>query len=195
MIPTSSKVSVVLRGRIERQGDVITEASSSVTLIQSASGTVIVDTAAPKDKLEISSALGKLRVSPLEVDTVVNTHMHIDHCGCNDMFANAKVYAHALDEPPAGTIRVSGPTTLMPGAEIVPTPGHTRGSISVFVDAERKYAICGDAIPTKANYDSRVPPFIAFDRKFATRSMELILAWADVVVPGHDGSFEVMGKK
>jgi len=84
---------------------------------------------------------------------------------------------------------------LFPGVEVVHTPGHTAGSVTVFVRAEKRYAICGDAIPTKANYDSHVPPFIAIDKNLATKSMDAIIASADTIIPGHDAPFDIQGKK
>ena len=132
---------------------------------------------------------------PEDITHVVNTHLHIDHSGCNELFPNALSYAHRFEEPPIGSTRISGALTLLPGVEIVPTPGHTEGSISVFVSAEKRYAICGDAIPTKANYDAHVPPFVAFDKNLATKSMEMILDWAQVVVPGHGDPFDVLRKR
>jgi glyoxylase-like metal-dependent hydrolase (beta-lactamase superfamily II) len=63
------------------------------------------------------------------------------------------------------------------------------------VKAEKRYGICGDAIPTKANYDSHVPPFIAIDKRLALKSMDAIIGSVDLIIPGHDAPFEVLGKK
>jgi len=63
--------------------------------------------------------------------------------------------------------------------------------MSVFVESDRKYAIVGDAIPTFENVRRWVPPGIVSDADDALRSMKKIVAYADVVVPGHDTPFEV----
>jgi glyoxylase-like metal-dependent hydrolase (beta-lactamase superfamily II) len=118
----------------------------------------------------------------------------MDHIGCNDVFSEARLVAHPLEDPPIGTLKVDGPMKILPGVELIPTPGHSRGSLSVLVEAEKRYAIVGDAIPTRSNFEQRVPPFINFDRALAVRSMEMILDWAEVIVPGHDSPFEVRGK-
>ena len=34
-----------------------------------------------------------------QVDLIINTHFHIDHCGCNFLFPQAKVIAHPYDIP------------------------------------------------------------------------------------------------
>ncbi len=189
------RVRVVRSGSLVRENDVIVDASSSVTLVEAAGRKIIVDTGSPNESGKIQYDLKSLRVQPGEIDIVVNTHLHIDHCGCNELFANALVYAHKLEEPPIGSTRISGALTLLPGVEIVPTPGHTEGSLSVFVSAEKRYGICGDAIPTKANHDTHVPPFVAVDKNLATKSMEMILDWAQIVVPGHGEPFEVVRKR
>jgi N-acyl homoserine lactone hydrolase len=189
------KVRVVRKGFLLREGDVIVDASSSVTLVEAAGKRIIVDTGSPRDVDKLKFDLKSMMVQPREIDIVVNTHLHIDHCGCNELFSNALVYAHKLEEPPIGSTRISGPMTLVPGVELVPTPGHTRGSTSVFVTSDKKYAICGDAIPTKGNYETHAPPFIVFDKELASKSMDMILGWADLVVPGHDEPFPVVRKR
>ena len=56
----------------------------------------------------------------------------------------------------------------------------------MFVEAEKRYAIVGDAIPTRSNYLKWVIPSAHYDPKLALRSMERIGAFAEVIVPGHD---------
>ncbi len=189
------RVRLVRKGSLVREGARVVDASSTVTLVEASGKHIIVDTGLPRDCDKLLFDLNSMRADPETVDVVVNTHLHMDHCGCNELFPNAIVYAHVLEDPPVGTNRVSGAVTLLPGVEIVPTPGHTPGSVSVFVSAEKRYAICGDAIPQKANYDSNTPPAIAFDRGLATKSMEMIIGWAQIIIPGHDGPFDVVGKR
>jgi N-acyl homoserine lactone hydrolase len=189
------RVRLVRKGFLVREGARVVEASSTVTLVEAPRKRIIIDTGLLTDCDKLLFDLRSMRIDPEAVDIVINTHLHADHCGCNELFPNALVYAHVLEDPPVGTNRVSGAVTLVPGVEIVPTPGHTLGSMSVFVSAEKRYAICGDAVPQKANYDAHIPPAIAFDRALAMKSMDMIISWAQVIVPGHDGPFEVVGKR
>ena len=189
------KVRLVRKGSLVRKGDVVVDASSSITLIQAGGKHIIVDTGSPSDSEKLLFDLKSMMLQPKDVDIVINTHLHIDHIGCNDLFENARVYAHELEEPPVGNVRLAGAITLLPGVEIIPTPGHTRGSISVFVASDRRYAICGDAIPTKANYETHVPPFVAFDKDLARKSMDMVLEWAEMIIPGHDEPFPTVAKK
>jgi glyoxylase-like metal-dependent hydrolase (beta-lactamase superfamily II) len=189
------RVKVLKEGSIVREGDRIVDASSSVTLIEAGGRLVVVDTGSPRDEKLLAKLLGDVRVAPGDIEYVVNTHMHIDHAGCNEMFKNARLVAHELEDPPAGTIRIKGAADLLPGVRIVPTPGHTHGSISVFVSGDKDCAICGDALPTRDNYLKHAPPSINVNPRLALRSMDMIIEWADEVVPGHDKPFEVLGKK
>jgi N-acyl homoserine lactone hydrolase len=182
-------------GCITRSGDKVIDASSSVTLIEVGEKRIMVDTGSPKDEDRLIKVLARMKVELESIRFVINTHMHIDHCGCNDLFVAARVVAHRSESPPAGSMRVSGRQELLPGIELVPTPGHSEGSISVFVSAGERFAICGDAIPTRANYDNWVPPFLNFSPELALRSMELIRSWADVIIPGHDVPISVDRKR
>lgn len=187
-------VRVLCDGWLVREGGVVTDASSTVTMLETDVGIMLVDTGSRACADRLSEALSANSVRPKDVGHVVNTHLHMDHCGANDMFPDAVFYAHGLEDPALGTRRVSSETRLANGVRVVPTPGHTRGSVSVFVESDRRYAVCGDAIPTKANYDSHLPPAVHFDRGVALLSMDMILGWAWTVVPGHDSAFNVIGK-
>lgn len=188
-------VQVLRQGWVVRDGAKVVGASSSVVLVRSGSADIVVDTGSRDDAEAVTGALAAVDIHPEDVSHVVNTHLHMDHCGCNDLFTNALFHAHGLEEPPVGTVRVSGEVTIAPGVRLVPTPGHTAGSVSVFVESDRRYAICGDAIPPRANYEARAPPAVHIDRSLAMKSMDVILAWAEVVIPGHDRQFNVLGKK
>jgi glyoxylase-like metal-dependent hydrolase (beta-lactamase superfamily II) len=187
----ATSVRSILDGRLVRSGNTILEASSTVSLVVSAGKRMIVDTGSPTDLKMLREALRAASVRPDDVDIVVNTHLHMDHIGGNSLFKSARFYAHQLENPPLGTIRVSEGFELLPGVELVLTPGHTAGSISVLVHADRRYAICGDAIPTKANVESHVPPSININPRLALKSLDFLEASADVIVPGHEAPFEV----
>lgn len=188
-------VKVIRTGFIVRQGDRIMDASSSVALVESEGVRIVVDTGSPRDIDALPSLFENAGAPPGSVDYVVNTHLHVDHIGCNDLFENARFVAHEMEDPPVGTIKLKKGMDLARGVRLVPTPGHTRGSISVLVAGARKWALAGDAIPTRDNYEKHVPPFINIDPRLAIESMDAILDWAEMVVPGHDSPFEVVRKE
>lgn len=108
--------------------------------------------------------LKKLGVDAKDVDTVVNTHLHWDHCFNNDLFPNAKIYvqkreleyavdplpmhwvyyesAHLNLTPPwfktyKRTVALDGDFTLFPGIELVTLPGHSPGFQGVLVNTAK----------------------------------------------------------
>ncbi len=189
------RVRVLREGHIVREDGAVVDASSTVTLVESGSKAILVDTGSVAELDRLESALKGASLRPDCIDTVLNTHLHMDHCGGNDLFMEAIFMAHSLERPPAATVRVSEGDVIAEGVSVMETPGHTEGCVTVLVEAELRYAVCGDAIPTRANYDARVPPALHVDRHLAVQSMNRILSWADVVVPGHDATFEVVRNK
>ncbi len=185
------KVKVLCEGRIVRDGKAILEAHSSVTMVTWPEHIMIVDTSDGDYRPRMISALSANEVDPDQVDIVVNTHLHSDHCSNNDLFRYAIQMAHEMEKPRGKIVSVGADQDLCPGISLVHTPGHTPGSLSVFVEAERKYAIVGDAIPTFENVRRWVAPGIVSDGEAALKSMKKIIAFADIVVPGHDAPFEV----
>jgi glyoxylase-like metal-dependent hydrolase (beta-lactamase superfamily II) len=174
-----------------RSGKEILEAHSSVTMVTWPEHIMIVDTSDRDYRARVVDALSANEVDPDQVDIVVNTHLHSDHCANNDLFRYAVQMAHVKERPDRRFVSVATDHELYPGIDLVHTPGHTPGTMSVFVDADRRYAIVGDAIPTFENVRRWVPPGIVSDADAALRSMKKIIAYADVVVPGHDTPFEV----
>jgi N-acyl homoserine lactone hydrolase len=179
-------------GHIVRDGKTVVEAHSSSTLVQVGERSIVVDTSDKQNRDLMVQRVQEYGLDPEDVEFVINTHLHGDHIGNNDLFPHAKVLVHALEKPGPGHLSVRGATFhVLDGVKVVHTPGHTPGSVSVFVRGDRRIAIVGDAIPTIDNYLKRSPPSISFDAELALNSMERIIEWAEVVVPGHGGSFDV----
>ena len=187
------KLDVLAIGSLQRdeKGNVFDAHSSSV-LIRTDERMIVVDTSTPYMKPAIKTSFKQIGVFPKDVDTVVLTHFHFDHVGNNDMFENADILMHP-DE--CGVIDGAKPLDIdreiVPGVKIVHTPGHTKGSISVFVKADQKYVIAGDAIPKYGNYKKMVPPAINTDEELALESVKIITKYADAIIPGHDPPFLV----
>lgn len=186
------KVSVIKEGLLIRDNyGLILDARSTVTLIKCEDMNIIVDTSIPTDKNEILAGLVEHGLAPVDIDLVINTHLHLDHCGNNDLFPKARFIAHLKEAPLATkrTVIINGDYELNKNIKIIETPGHTYGSISILVSAQRKFVIAGDALPLKDNYLNWVPPGINIGIGIALKSMKRIVELADVVVPGHDKMF------
>ncbi len=108
--------------------------------------------------------LKRFGVEAKDVDVVVNTHLHWDHCFNNDLFPNAKIYVqkremeYAVDPLPAHwvyyeshqvgltprwfkaysqIVAVDGDFSLCPGIDLVTLPGHTPGFQGVLVNTAK----------------------------------------------------------
>lgn len=157
----------------------ILDARSSVSLIIDGRHKIIVDSGQAGEEEVVRRALAGLKVEPGEVDLLVNTHSHPDHCGNNHIFSRARILT-AKDED-----------AISPGVWVLATPGHSMDSISVVVEADMTIVMAGDALPTLGNFLKMVPPALHIDRAMAEVSMKKILKLADLIVPGHDFPFYV----
>lgn len=155
---------------------------------------VLVDTGAPPPEFvrehhgndfhrpaneDPEQVLAGLGVEPGDVQTVINTHLHWDHCGSNDLFTKARFFIqkeelnYAVDPAPMnrrsyerldgltppwvpvlGRIEtVSGQTEIAPGIWTVPLPGHTPGSQGVLVETDNgRFLLAGDCVYTYENW-------------------------------------------
>ncbi len=195
-----NSLDILVLGHIERNEDMSVDLEntwSSSTLIRTDDGhNIVVDTSTPFMKAGIKTSFKQIgKIFPEDVDLVVLTHAHPDHTGNSSLFKNAKIYVRAeeLDHVP-DAIGVDSDMDIAKGVRLVHTPGHSPGSMSVFVEADRKYVIAGDAIPMANNYYKMVPPRANYDPELAMSSMKKIIEYADVIVPGHDKPFSVRKK-
>jgi N-acyl homoserine lactone hydrolase len=187
-----TRVVVLKTGSILRQGTLVKDSRSTVTLVDTGSKRIVVDTGYLGEDGILTDSLSARGLAPADIDFVVNTHLHLDHCGCNLMFRQSAFYADKKENPPAYFRSADDGKELVPDVKFLSTPGHTEGSLSVIVKADGKtYAIVGDAIPTVENYETMTPPAINIDLRQAKESMKRILKIADIVVPGHGGQFDV----
>jgi N-acyl homoserine lactone hydrolase len=131
---------------------------------------VLVPEMDPADGLE--SRLAELDVRPADIDYVVNTHLHFDHAGNNDLFERATFFVqrehHAWatghpsfpnqywNLPHLRYELLDGDTELFPGVEVLLTPGHAPAHESVLVRLPEtgNLVVCGDAIYTQDQLDA-----------------------------------------
>lgn len=178
---------VLAIGDLTRDSDGrIIEANSTSTLIRTDEAIIVVDTSTEKMLPAIKTSMKQIGVLPKEVDYVVLTHSHSDHIGNIGFFPKAKVLIRAEEASKVkGSVPLDSDRDLVKGVRLVHTPGHTKGSMSVFVDADMHYVIAGDAIPLKENLIRMVPPALNYDPDVAMISIKAVSKYADVVIPGH----------
>ena len=128
---------------------------------------------------------------PSDIDIVIHTHLHMDHCEHDYKCENARFFVHEKEleaahnphpldyryledyiedvEENGQVIPLTSDTEIIEGIRVVHTPVHTRGGLTVFIDTPKgRAAITGFCIIDE-NYDP--PPEI--------RGMEM-----DIIPPG-----------
>jgi glyoxylase-like metal-dependent hydrolase (beta-lactamase superfamily II) len=75
---------------------IVNAGGANLVALSTSSGTVLVDSGAPQSRDLVMAALRKL-ASDAKVQTLFNTHYHVDQTGNNEVFAaaGAKIIAHA----------------------------------------------------------------------------------------------------
>lgn len=185
------QLDILCVGNLERDADgAVLEANSTSVLIRTPDRLIVVDPSTRYMKSAVKTSFKQIGVFPKDVDTVILTHTHRDHIENLGFYKGAKVYVHSGgDEVPGATVIDADEFEVCPGVRMVHTPGHCPEECSVFVEADRHYAIAGDTIPLEDNFTKRVPPALSTDPETAKASMERVLRYADVVVPGHGFPF------
>lgn len=111
----------------------------------------------------IEEGLARFGLTPADIDIVIHTHLHRDHCENDYKFENAKIYVHEkelevchdphpmdyryqedfiLDVEENGQIvALNEDTEVVPGVKMIHTPAHTEGGMSVMVDTEKGKAL------------------------------------------------------
>jgi len=152
--------------------------------------------------------IARAGISPQDVDYVLITHFHYDHCSNADLFPNAKIVvskkgleaATGSDKPtdadgefieflrsvPRRVLAVDD-GQILPGVATFWAGGHSISSQAYVVETEKGSVVfAGDSVFLYKNLELGVP--IGVGRKPAERiwSMRRIQQAGDVVIPGHD---------
>lgn len=164
----------------------------------------------PEDNL--IADLTKVGLSPLDIDLVVNSHFHSDHCGCNEFFKKATVVCHAHElenaRQPDGVAKgfmpidwnqpnrmetFEGQKDIFGDGRIVlvPVPGHTPGMTAgmVALDRDGKFLLASDAVALEFNLTSDSLPKTTWNLDQAANSLaeiRRIQGSGYQVIFGHD---------
>jgi glyoxylase-like metal-dependent hydrolase (beta-lactamase superfamily II) len=174
---------------------------------------VMIDAGAGASYDEICLNIERLGRNPAKLTTLILTHCHIDHIGGAPRFRDAlgaRIIMHRLDAEPVergddGMTAASWYNLRFPPMPVdvkiskeeerlcfgdqdvicLHTPGHTPGSLSVYLDCSGKRVLFGQDIhgPFSAEFGSNLPDW--------RRSMAKLLALnADILCEGPFGVFQ-----
>lgn len=162
----------------------------------------------------VVAALAGIGLGCDDVDVVVCSHLHVDHCGCTTFFPRATVIIHAKEvaaarapdavamgylaaewERPTPPETIDGERDLFGDGRIVliPLPGHTPGTTGALValDKSGTFLLASDTVSLRATLDSGIIPRNTWNTDALVRSLaevRRIAARGATVICGHDAA-------
>jgi glyoxylase-like metal-dependent hydrolase (beta-lactamase superfamily II) len=162
----------------------------------------------------VLAGLASIGLSVDDIDIVVNSHFHPDHCGCNAFFKRATVMVHAreLEAAKANNALAAGYLPIewdhpMPldtfSAQrdvfgdgrlvLIPLPGHTPGCTGALVGLDRSgsFLLASDAASLRASLDRDIVPRNTWNADLLLASLAEIRRFENggaTVVCGHDAA-------
>jgi len=147
-----------------------------------------------------------------DIDLIVCSHLHVDHCGCNSLFPQASVICHAdelaaAQAPDAESLglhrqewdtgqeirAITGQFDVFGDGRVtlLPMPGHTQGSMAahIVLDEAGAFLLASDAAAVAQNLATRHAPRNSWDAEKTLHSLdEIARVQADgaQVIFGHD---------
>ncbi|WP_432347544.1 N-acyl homoserine lactonase family protein [Shinella yambaruensis] len=155
--------------------------------------------------------LATLGLEAGDIDVVICSHLHPDHCGCNRYFGRATFLCHEAEVAAARADGAENQGYLKPewdqpqgfqtfGAEhdvfgdgrivLLPMPGHTPGMTVAHVALDSgTFVLASDAAPLQANIDEGMAPRNTWNMELAVAALARLKALRDkgaTIVSGHD---------
>lgn len=211
VLARAMKIEVLCRG-FPGKADVGFLGFSNVALITTERERILFDTGAMGVRLNLLDALEKCSVRPCDVNKVVLSHLHYDHCENAYLFPNAAFfvsedewdYAIKGDDLliPHGIVDflkgrnlclVKDGTDIAQGLKVISTPGHTPGGISLVLEIEGgKWVLAGDVVKNRIELATGHVD-MTLDPAASEHSIAKIRKLAHRVLPGHDGWLRIDG--
>jgi glyoxylase-like metal-dependent hydrolase (beta-lactamase superfamily II) len=160
----------------------------------------------------VVNSLKAIGLGPDDIDVVVCSHLHTDHCGCNEFFRKATIIVHAREleaanapdalnrgyvtadwKHPIPMKVIDGEHDLFGDGRItlLPLPGHSPGLVGALVklDKSGEFLLPSDALSVRASLDQNTVPKNTWNVDLFLESMEKIRrleASGVTVIASHD---------
>ena len=157
--------------------------------------------------LEFEEALATVGLTAEEIDIIIHTHLHNDHCENDYKCTNAEIYVqkaeyefllnpHPVDHRYYPDIldglkvtQVEGDAEIAEGVRVIFSPGHTVGGQSVAVNTAHGRAVITGFCCNAKNFPAQGPaiaPGVHINLAEAYDTIQKIRAMADILIPIHD---------
>ena len=162
----------------------------------------------------VLSGLAAIGLSADDIDVVVCSHLHPDHCGCNAFFKRSTFVIHAAEiaaaraegAEKAGYLRnewehgmpidaLNGERDLFDDNRIVliPLPGHTPGTTGALVSLDRtgRFFLASDTVSLRATLDTGIVPRNTWNAEALVKSLAevgRIEGSGATIICGHDAA-------
>jgi N-acyl homoserine lactone hydrolase len=157
--------------------------------------------------LEFEDALATYGLKPEDIDIIIHTHLHNDHCENDYKCTNARVYVqkkeyefflnpHPLDHryfpdllDDVEVVQVDGDQEIVDGIQVLLTPGHTVGGQSVMVNTSKGKAVITGFCCNEQNFPASglvVASGVHINAIDAYESARRVREMADILLPLHD---------
>lgn len=174
---------------------------------------ILVDTGAGRSVDKLIDNIKKLGFDPKNLSKIILTHCHIDHIGGAPEIKKrfgSKIYIHKVDAPPLETgdpvltaakwyqtsfpptlvdVKLNSPEEILTIGEqkivCLHTPGHTPGSICLYLDKDEKRILFGQDLhgPLLSEFGSNLDDYGRSTKK-------LLDLDADILCEGHFGIYK-----
>ncbi len=155
----------------------------------------------------IIDCLGRWDLNADDIDIVINTHLHDDHCGNNALFTKATFYTHRLEiefchaphpidhryDPyfieGIDFVTVEDGSEIVPGIEVLHSPGHSVGSLSVKILTGAGPAVITGFCCNRENFPANGPavcPGVHLDAIAAWDSIQKVKGLGAIILPMHE---------
>jgi len=156
---------------------------------------------------EFEAALDGFGLKPEDLDIIIHTHLHNDHCENDYKCSNARVYVqkreyeffqnpHPIDHryfpdllDEVEVVQVDGDVEIVEGVQVLLTPGHTVGGQSILINTRRGKAVITGFCCNEQNFPVKgpiVPPGVYLNLIEAYESARRVKELADILIPLND---------
>lgn len=192
-----AEVKILVEGYAIKKTD---KATSSSVLIIDEDLKIVVDPGTDRQKL--LNGLAKENVKPSDINYVIISHTHLDHCGLAGIFENAKLVDDWAVYSFDGGYKEYKNSKIIPSdnIEIIKTPGHDRSQCAVLVKTDDGIVVIAEDVfwwwggeEQKTDRDSlmNMDDEYAWNMEKLKKSRQKILELADYIIPGHGKMFKV----